>query len=57
MPDGMTQIVRGDAIVPHHPKIGFDAILDLNKKKAYEKYLYYVTRFQHLNFVQISQIQ
>lgn len=49
MPDGVTQIVRGDAIIPHHPKICFDAILDLNKKKAYEKHLHFATRLQRLN--------
>ena len=55
MPDGATQIVRGDAIIPHHPKIGFDAILESNKK-VYEKYLYYATRLQDLYFARISQM-
>ena len=49
MPNVNCQIVRGDAVVQHHPIKCFDAILDLHKKKEYEKHLHCAVRLQKLN--------
>ena len=47
MPD--SNIMRGDAVVSYHPKLIFDAILDLNKKKVYEKHLHCAARLKAVN--------
>jgi len=47
MPD--SNIMRGDAVVSYHPKLIFDAILDLNKKKVYEKHLHCAARLKEVN--------